>query len=88
MGHEDVGEPNDDGWFPSDLAKLLNQRDGAARLLEKLPLDYSGQSVAESTLIQGATSPHNIWETCGTTYLSSVNGCMKPLRFSKVSTNI
>jgi hypothetical protein len=60
-----------DEWFPKDLQELLNQPDGAARLLKELPSRYSMQSVADTTRKQGADSPHNIWESCGVTYLTS-----------------
>jgi hypothetical protein len=55
--------------IPDDLMKVMEQRDGGARLLQLLPQRYSCEDVAQSTLRPGPSSAHNAWESCGGTYL-------------------
>jgi hypothetical protein len=55
---------------PDDLLALMQERDGAAKLLQALPKRYSHGDVAGSTLRPGPGSAHNAWETCGYTYLT------------------
>jgi hypothetical protein len=55
---------------PADLLPLLEQRDGAAKLLKLLPTRYDYDAVAASTLRQGSDSPHHVWESCGFAYKS------------------
>ena len=55
--------------IPDELMAILSQRDGAAKIVRILPQRYSVEEVANTTLIEGPTSAHNIWETCGYFYL-------------------
>jgi hypothetical protein len=68
-------EPKQDGQgeqvIPDDLVALIQQRDGAARLLKVLPQRFSCADVADTTLRPGPGSAHNAWESCGYTYLAS-----------------
>lgn len=57
--------------IPSDLIALIQQRDGAAKLLKALPQRFSCVEVANTTLRPGPGSAHNAWETCGYTYLGN-----------------
>jgi len=47
----------------------MEQRDGAAQLVQLLPQRYSCEDVAKSTLSPGPGSAHNAWESCGGIYL-------------------
>lgn len=58
--------------IPPDLVALMQQRDGAAKLLEALPQRFTHDEVAGSTLRRGPGSAHNAWESCGYSYF--VNG--------------
>lgn len=57
-----------DKVIPDDLLALIQQPDGAARLLQILPERYPPTALAESTLKQGPASAHKVWETCGCVY--------------------
>ena len=52
--------------IPQDLhGVLVDDRDGASKLLQILPERYSPESVAATALQIGPGSAHNIWEQCG-----------------------
>src|SRR5439155_15515297 len=71
---DDTRAAGDEGVqvVPDDLVGLIQQRDGAAKLLQELPRRYSCHDVADTTLRPGPGSAHNVWETCGYTYF--ING--------------
>jgi hypothetical protein len=54
--------------IPKNLIGILKHRDGAAKLLKRLPRRYDPQAVAKTTLKEGPGSPHNVWESCGCIY--------------------
>ena len=67
-----VENPNSESGpiIPRDLEDLIQQRDGAAKLVIALPQKYSCQQVAQSVFVPGPASAHNVWETCGSAYLN------------------
>ena len=61
----------DEQVIPPDLVALMQQRDGAAQLLEALPRRFTHEEVAGSTLRPGPGSAHNAWESCGYSYFAN-----------------
>ena len=79
-----LAHPKDEEWLtvetsatqarqviPDDLLELIQQRDGAAKLLRALPQRFSCEQVAQSVFVPGPASAHSVWETCGSVYLNS-----------------